>query len=85
MKGSVTGSDSGSEIPYNRGQEKREERIDHNYEELKTFRKKFISGEVPRVCMDCAFIMSDEIGCLKVNLREYKNYFLEKAGAGREE
>ena len=74
-----------SEIPYNRGQEKREERIDHNYEELKTFRKKFISGEVPRVCMDCAFIMSDEIGCLKVNLREYKNYFLETAGAGREE
>lgn len=68
-----------SEVPYNREQEKKEEITDYNYYELIEFRKRFISGEVPNVCMDCAFIMSDEIGCLKVNLQEYKNYFIEKA------
>lgn len=68
-----------SEIPFHREQEKRTETIDYNYGELKEFRKQFIAGGVPRVCMDCAFIMSDEIGCLKVDLEEYKNYFIEKA------
>lgn len=69
-----------SEIPYNREQEKREERIDYNYEELVEFRRQFIAGRVPRGCMDCAFIMSDEIGCLQVNMQEYKQYFKDKAG-----
>ena len=69
-----------SEVPYNREQERRQEIIDQNCSELKEFRRRFISGKVPKVCMDCAFIMSDEIGCLKVDLQEYKHYFQEKAG-----
>ena len=69
-----------SEVPNNRAQEKTDETVDYNHEELLTFRRCFISGRVPAVCMDCAFIMSDEIGCLKVNLDEYKKFFQEKAG-----
>lgn len=70
-----------SEIPYNRFQEKKEETIDFNYRELTEFRKKFISKKIPRACLDCAFIMSDEIGCLKVDIEEYKDYFEKKRGA----
>lgn len=68
-----------AEIPFNREQEEREENIDFNYRELKDFRKVFISDRVPKVCMDCAFIMSDEVGTLKVDLEEYKKYFVDKA------
>ena len=71
-----------SEIPYNRFQEKIEEYVDYNYTELIEFRKKFISQKVPKACLDCAFIMSDEIGCLKVNIEEYKNYFENKRKGG---
>jgi MoaA/NifB/PqqE/SkfB family radical SAM enzyme len=70
-----------AEIPYNRMQEKRDEIIDYNYSELLAFRRGFISGRVPSVCMACAFIMSDEIGCLKVDLNEYKKFFQNKAGS----
>lgn len=73
------------EIPYNRIQEEEEEEVlDHNHEELLAFRKHFIEGKVPAACMDCAFIMSDEVGSLKVDLEEYKHYFAEKAEQTRE-
>ncbi len=72
-----------AEIPFNREQEEREEKIDFNYRELKEFRKTFNCDRVPKVCMDCAFIMSDEVGTLKVDLGEYKQYFVDKAAKNR--
>lgn len=71
-----------SEVPYNREQEGRSETINYNHDELTGFRRVFLSGQVPGVCMDCAFIMSDEIGCLKVDLAAYKRFFGEKAEVG---
>ncbi|MCH5161961.1 MAG: radical SAM protein [Clostridiales bacterium] len=68
-----------AEIPYNREQEEREEEIDFNAAELCELRRRFVGGRVPKVCMDCAFIMSDEVGTLKVDLGEYKKYFSDKA------
>ncbi len=67
-----------SEIPYNRYQEKTKQKINYNYEELVRFREVFMKGKVPEACLDCAFIMSDEIGCLKVRIDEYKKFFEER-------
>lgn len=67
------------EIPHNRAQEKLpDEAVDYNYEELFRFRKSFVNGHVPKACMDCAFIMSNEVDCLKVNMEEYSKYFQDK-------
>ena len=52
--------------------------MDYNYEELFRFRKSFVNGHVPKACMDCAFIMSNEVDCLKVNMEEYSKYFQDK-------
>jgi radical SAM protein with 4Fe4S-binding SPASM domain len=67
------------EIPHNREQDNLpDEKVDYNYEELLDFRRSFVNGHVPEACMDCAFIMSNEVDCLKVNMKEYSRYFQDK-------